>query len=87
MFVAVEHSGMDVVYYAKIGEQDKHRYYIYDIPGKWLPTRGVYRLAPRFLSTRSIRLAWFRRPYTEYKNKVFQEMDPLWVGSASHWVP
>ena len=87
MSVAVEHPGVDVVHYGKVVEYDKHRYYVYDIPRKWLPTREVRRLAPNFLSTRKIRLAFFRHPYTEYKNKVFQEMDPPWVGSASHWVP
>ena len=81
--MVLSHPGVDVVHYAKVGEIDKHAYYVRDRqPGKWLPVREAYRPAPRFTSRRLVRLEFFRHPYSEYCNKVGEERDPLWVGRA-----
>ena len=86
--MVVSHPGVDVVHYAKVGEIDKHCYYVWGMqPGKWLPHRGAYRPDPRFSARRLVRLHFFRHPYSEYQNKVGEEMDPLWVGRASRWAP
>ena len=78
----IHHKGKECVHYAKIGDFDKHCYYIREY-GKTLPHRD-YRPEPRFLSRRLFRITFFRHPYCEWQNK---HMDLVRVGSTSHWVP
>jgi len=82
----VQHCGMDVVHTFKAGPMDKHHYYIFDHIGK-TGAREVYRPAPRFLSQTVARVRFFRDPYTEFRNKLGEEMDLFWVDSISPWVP
>jgi len=81
--MVVSHRGVDVVHYDKVGEFDKHWYYVRDMqPGKMCLHREPYRPLPRFASRRLLRLQFFRDPYSEYCNKVGEERDPFWVGRA-----